>query len=102
MRWNRETEIDRALHQVRLAEQGKEKERQRERGHSEDAMTGQINQLSSYRQAENQGDDWQPLTHSSGIGSSSVSPNYNHVSRKTLALLLVSSSVKGFLFSFSE
>lgn len=88
MRWNRETEIDWALHQVRLAEQGKEKESGREKGgHGEDAMTGQINQLSSYRQTENQGDDWQPLTHSSRIGSSTVSPNYKHVSCKTLALL---------------
>lgn len=53
MRSNRETEIDRALHEVRLTEQGKEKrERHREGERSEDALRGQIIQLSSYRQTD--------------------------------------------------
>lgn len=50
----------------------------------------------------NQRDDWQPLNHSSGIGSGSASPNYGRVSHKPLTLLLVSSSVEGFQFSFTE
>lgn len=34
------------------------------RKHCEDAVTGQINLLYSLRQTKNQGDYWQPLSHS--------------------------------------
>lgn len=102
MRLYRKMEMDGALHEVRLAKQGTEK---RERNRERAVRMLREDKLPSLLLSDkliNQRDDWQPLNHSSGIGSGSASPNYGRVSHKPLTLLLVSSSVKGFLFSFTE
>lgn len=67
MRLNTDIEIEKALHKVRLT--GFLKCAGKRKGEAEGAQRGQISQLFFLPdKRKNQGDDWQPLSHTSGIG----------------------------------